>query len=103
MDSLTKFAMWFIATTNVILISMVTIQTVYISEHIVWDIDKVRNTHVTDVAYWYKKGCEAGTHYPPEFKMSPDQFNVNSVPSWCDQDSRTWEEDFARSAWKLGR
>lgn len=96
--------MWFIATSNVILISMVTVQTVYISQHIVWDIDKVRNSHMTEVSYWYEQGCITGTKYPPDLKnISPNDWNPNSPPSWCHQSSTLYEEDFTRSAWKLGR
>lgn len=104
MESLTKFAMWFIATTNVILIAMVTIQTAYISEHIVWDIDKVRNTHVHEIEYWYEQGCVTGTKYPIELRsISPNEWNPNSPPSWCHNSASAWDDDFTRSAWKLGR
>ena len=103
MESLTRFAVWFIFATNLILIAMVTIQTVYISEHIVWDIDKVRNSHVHEIEYWYGQGCIRGTNYPPEFKMPSSDFNPNSPPSWCGDQGHAWEDDWARSAWKLGR
>ena len=103
MESLTKFVLWLIATTNIIIIAMMTLMTSYISQHMVWDIDKVRNTYVTEVSYWYKKGCASGTKYPDEFKGSQNDYNVNSVPAWCDRDSRNWEDDFNQSSWKLGR
>lgn len=83
---------------------MVTVQTVYISEHIVWDIDKVRQTHMTEVSYWYEQGCITGTKYPPELQnLSPNAWNTNRPPEWCHTASSAYEEDFTRSAWKLGR
>jgi hypothetical protein len=99
-----KWLLWFSALTNVILIAMVTLQTSYITDHIVWDIDKVRSTHLNEVSYWYKKGCVAGTKYPEDLRNIPQNaWNPNNPTVWCDGDSRIYEEDFMRSAWKLGR
>ncbi len=105
MDPLSRFAVWCSFVTNLILIAMVVVLTHYITTHIVWDIDKVRSTHMNEVSYWYKKGCEAGTKYPEDLRIlnQSNSWNPNSPAAWCDNDSRMWDEDFGRSAWKLGR
>ncbi len=49
---------------------------------VVYDIDKVRNTLLSEMSYSYLQGCEYGTEYPAEYR-NVQGFNANSPLGYC--------------------
>ncbi len=71
---------------------------------VVYDIDKVRLQYITDASYMYTAGCNFGTDYPEEFRVSQSGFNTNSPMMYCDRQMKDrWEEYIYEQASKIGR
>lgn len=100
---MTKFLFIFVALTNVLLVAMVTLQSTYITERMVFDIDKVRMQCAEDIRYWYGIGCEYGVDYPQEYRNSMSGWNPNSPPAWCAESQKMHEDAINELLFKLGR
>lgn len=101
--NLNRFVYTFLGLTNVMLICMVTLLTGYIHDRMIFDIDKIRKTYMTEMRMIYGRGCEKGMEYPESYRVSSDTFNPNSPTAWCADQGKSLEEYLLDQAWKLGR
>lgn len=69
----------------------------------VFDLDQIRQDHMSDVKYYYVQGCTQGTNYPEEYKKPTIEFNQNSPSMWCNQFKEEMNDSFNDSTYGLGR
>lgn len=88
---------------NVLSVGLTMLLSDHITQHMVFDIDLVRQKYLTDMRYYYFRGCSEGTDYPPEYRKATSNFNEHSVPIYCKELQDGYEQDFMRNIMTIGR
>lgn len=87
---------------NTLFIGLFALDKAEVNRRYVFDIDKVRQSYADDADYFYRKGCLAGTKYPPEYREAVG-FNNNSAPIWCGEHLEEDRWEIHENVVKLGR
>jgi len=71
---------------------------------IIYDLDQARYEYVSDILYYYQKGCLDGTEYPPEWaNQSVGGWDARSPVTYCNNEREHLREHAWEKAAELGK
>ena len=99
----TRFMLLILVTSNLIIIGLTILACQYVARNQVYDMELIRSQYAHSVKRYYQRGCLDGTDYPPEWRKPTTDFNIRSVPRYCDGMLEVQQFEIEKDITSLGR